>query len=319
MNNEQKLIDFIESHGGKPPQGETWTTVGLLFGVAPSDTERASKDSEYRMEAIRKKAQDIWRRRKIAKPQIKKKRLFYDIETSYNILQFKAWSLYSDLNPKPSNIVKERAIICVSYKWEGEDKVHTLKWDDGCDKQLVKKFIDILNESDEIIGHNIDRFDTRWLKTRALYHGIEHYPVYKSTDTKKLAKRQYNFNSNSLDYIAQYLGVGKKVEHRGMSMWDDIIERNDPVAMTEMIDYCEMDVLVTENVYNKLMYNSLPTMNYAVLDGKGKDACPECGSISASLLKTHVTASGTLKRLMQCNDCGRKYYMNNAVYVKNYV
>src|SRR5690606_2986501 len=55
--------------------------------------------------------------------------LIYDIETSYNIV--KSWRVGYKLNINPEDILHERAIICISYKWKGEDQVYNLKWDDN--------------------------------------------------------------------------------------------------------------------------------------------------------------------------------------------
>ena len=49
------------------------------------------------------------------------KRLFFDIETSPNIGLF--WTAGYKLNISPDSIIKERAIICICYKWAGDDKI----------------------------------------------------------------------------------------------------------------------------------------------------------------------------------------------------
>ena len=48
---------------------------------------------------------------------IKRKRLFFDIETSPNIGFF--WSSGYKINIPFENILKERAIICIAYKYQG--------------------------------------------------------------------------------------------------------------------------------------------------------------------------------------------------------
>jgi hypothetical protein len=53
------------------------------------------------------------------------KRLFYDIETSPNIGLF--WQSGYKLNIDHSNIIQERAIICICWKWEGQKEVHCKK------------------------------------------------------------------------------------------------------------------------------------------------------------------------------------------------
>ncbi len=80
-----------------------------------------------------------------------RKRLYFDIEVSPNIGMF--WEAGYKLNIGTENIVKERAIICICYKWEGEKKVHSLRWDKNqCDKTLLKDFIKVANDAHELVG-----------------------------------------------------------------------------------------------------------------------------------------------------------------------
>jgi DNA polymerase elongation subunit (family B) len=132
--------------------------------------------------------------------------LIYDIETSPNIGWF--WTAGYKQNIGTNQILKERAVICVSYKWEDEDEVYNLTWDKNQDdKFLIQQFVEVLNEADLIVAHNGDNFDLKWLKTRALYHRIPMLPNYKQFDTLKLAKSKLRLNSNRLDYISKFLGM----------------------------------------------------------------------------------------------------------------
>ncbi len=92
------------------------------------------------------------------------KRLFFDIETSPNIGMF--WSAGYKKDISPESIIKERAIICIAYKWAGDEKTHVLSWDENQDdKVMLEKFILIANSADELVGHNGDRFDLPWIRT----------------------------------------------------------------------------------------------------------------------------------------------------------
>jgi len=246
---------------------------------------------------------------------VKRKRLFFDIETSFNIGIF--WRSGYNLNIQPDDIIKERAIICVSWKWEGKEDVHTLTWNNKqCDKQLLKDFVKILDSADEIIAHNGDRFDIKWLRTRCLFHNIKMFPTYQSLDTLKFAKSYFMFNSNKLDYIAQFLGVGKKTEHEGLSLWKKIVFDKDPIAMAKMTEYCENDVVILEKVYRRLKNYTKHKTHYAVLAGGDKYECPECAGTHLYLNKTVTTAMGTFKRHMRCADktCRRSFTISNKTY-----
>lgn len=310
QSNQERLITDLILNG---KQGRTWGEIAYAHNIK----------SHGSPEQRRKAANDIWRKhlRSLEVPSeapkvYKPKRLFYDIETSYNLV--KSWRIGFNLNINMDDIIQERAIITIAYKWEGEEDVTVLSWDKGCDKKIIEDFVKVMADADELVGHNLDRYDTKFIMTRALKHNISVLPKYQSTDTLKLAKKHFMLNSNKLDYIAQYLGIGHKTKHRGMPMWDDIILRNDPKALEEMIEYNVQDVFLTEQVYHKLMEYSIPKVNHQVLTGEGKCGCPECGSKEATLVKTYATAAGTKSRLMNCNSCKINYTLSESKYKKQY-
>ncbi len=244
-----------------------------------------------------------------------RKRLFFDIETSPNIGVF--WRSGFNLTITPYDIIQERAIICVCWKWEGKDEVHSLHWDkNNSDKKLLKEFIKELEKADEAIAHNGDRFDIKWLRTRALFHGIDMNHTYDTIDTLKWAKSGFNFNSNKLDYIAQFLGVGKKLETGGLDLWKKVCLEKCPSSLNQMVEYCKQDVVILEKVFQKLNPYSKPKTNYAVLKGGDKYECPECGKLG-NYKSMRTTAHGTIKHRMQCSDrtnCRKQWTINNKTY-----
>ena len=244
--------------------------------------------------------------------QEKIKRLFFDIETSPMIVY--SWRTGWKLNIPTDNIIEDWKIICISYKWESEDKVHTLTWDENkCDRQMLIDFIKIMNEADECIAHNGDRFDVKKIRTRCIYHRIPMFPKYRTLDTLKKARSGFNFNSNRLDYIAKFLGVGAKLEHEGFNMWVKCMQ-GDEQALKDMVKYCEMDIIVLEDVFLTLQNYTLNNTHVGSHNGKLKASCPSCGSEDIALLKNSFTAKGTIKRVMECSPCGYTYETTNTAW-----
>jgi len=241
------------------------------------------------------------------------KRLFFDIETSFDIGWF--WRSGFNQTITTDQIIKERAVICVSYKWAGEDQVYNLKWDENqCDKKLLKEFSKVMQEADEVIAHNGDRFDVKWLRTRCLIHRVP-FPTYvKSLDTLRKVKSMFNFQSNKLDYIAEVLGFGNKLP-TGIDLWKDITFNKCEKAMKTMVEYCNHDVILLEDVYNAIENYIKPNTHVGVHQGKGKHTCPKCGSEDITYVKSTVTASGTVKRVMSCFKHG-DYVISNTAYKK---
>lgn len=242
----------------------------------------------------------------------KSKILLWDIETSYNLVS--TWNVGYKLNISHENIVKERAIICICYKFLGESKIYSLEWNLGDDKQLLIDFIKVLNSADLSIGHNSDRFDLKWLRTRCIYHGIQTFPEYITIDTLKLSKSHFRFNSNRLDYLGKFLLGEGKLDTGGFKLWQQVVEDNNPQAMKKMITYCKKDIILLEKVYNKLNLHTKSRTHLGVLQGKDECTCPNCSSEDIYLSKTRSTAQGVLRRQMQCKDCNKYFVISNTSY-----
>ena len=235
--------------------------------------------------------------------QTKRRRLYFDIETSPNIGLF--WQAGYKQKIDYSNIIKERAIICICYKWEDDKEVYEVHWDKKQDdKKLLIEFIKIANQADELVGHNGDNFDLKWIRTRCLFHGIEMFPNYTTIDTLKISRSKFRFNSNRLNYIAQYLGIGQKIKTE-FNLWKDIVLNKDAQAMDKMVKYCKKDVILLEKVHkhlNKHVYNKT---HYGVIFGSDRGSCPECGSDNLIIHKRKITATGLRKIQYQCKTCGK--------------
>lgn len=245
------------------------------------------------------------------------KRLFFDIETSPNIVY--SFRIGYNININHDSIIEERKIICICYKWQDEDKVHYLTWDKNqCDKQMLKDFIKVANEADEVIAHNGDRFDIKWLRSRCVFHRVPMLHHYKTLDTLKKAKSGFYFNSNRLDYIAKFLGVGGKIETGGFDLWVNCM-KNDEKALKQMVEYCQNDVVILEEVYLIMQSYIKHNTHHGVYALNSKADCVNCNSTNTTYFKTEITPSGTIKRMMLCNDCGSNYFISNRTFINERV
>jgi uncharacterized protein YprB with RNaseH-like and TPR domain len=235
----------------------------------------------------------------------KRRRLFFDIETSPNIGLF--WEAGYKKNITTDNIIRERAIICICYKWEDEKEVYALQWDaKQNDKRMLEQFVKVANTANELVGHNGDKFDLAWIRTRCLFHGIDMFPNYQTIDTLKVARSKFRFQSNRLNYIAEFLGLGGKIKTE-FNLWKDILLNKDKVAMEKMIKYCKKDVSLLEEVYKLLGSHIAPKTHYGVVFGEDRGSCPECGADSENLIKnmSRTTATGVVKIQYQCKVCNK--------------
>ena len=236
-------------------------------------------------------------------PKLKtqRKRLFFDIETSPNLGLFFEAGFKKNISYE--SIIKERAIICICYKWEDASEVHYLNWDSQqCDKKMLEKFVQVANLADEMVGHNGDNFDLKWIRTRCLLHKIPMLPNYVTIDTLKVSRQKFRFNSNKLDYIAQFLGMGKKIK-TDYSLWKNILLHKDKIAMDKMIKYCQKDVILLEKIFKQLAGHIEAKTHYGVIFGQDRVSCPECGSDDIYKSGVRTSASGLVKQIFICKTC----------------
>lgn len=239
------------------------------------------------------------------------KRLFFDIETSPNIVY--SWRIGRKIYIDHENIINERAIICICWKWEGQDEINAVRWKDGDDREMLIKFAEVFNSADEIVGQNSESFDIKWFRTRCLYHRIPVNPRIVSLDTLQIAIRKFNFNSNKLEYMGKFLGFGGKIK-TDFDLWKQVLNGNKK-ALAQMIDYCKRDVDLLEKVFNELFRYTEHRSHVAVELGRDKIDCPKCGSIKHHFNRTHTTKMGIVRVQMQCNECAAYYTVSNRTYL----
>lgn len=237
------------------------------------------------------------------------RRLFFDIEVSYCIGWF--WRPGSKVSIGAENIIKESAIICICYKWDGESKIHSLTWDNGDDKNMIEQFAPIINSADEVCAHNGDKFDVKWFRTRCLKHRVLMTPFIKSIDTLKESRLLFNHPSNKLDYLGKYHGIGSKVE-TPKGLWDKVILNNDQDALKKMVKYCKGDVKLLQDYYNLIKPYSKVKTNCAIKYGREVVSCPECLSSQTNIHSHKISASGMKSTIMKCKDCGKYFSVSTS-------
>ena len=256
---------------------------------------------------------------------MKRHRLFYDIETSFCKGHF--WRPGYNQRIGPEQITDYAKIISAHWKWEGEEEeVHHAHWglEKQCDKSLIKKLLKQFEKADEIVTHNGKKFDTPWVRTRALYHGIPMRPDYNEIDTYKLAKSYLNLPSFSLKEICKYYNLEAKKDAGGLDTWKDVVFKKCPKAFEHLLYYGDGDITSLEAVFNKLRPYVKPNTHYhsehiSILGLKavpGKFFCPECGRIGRHR-KQYRTMAGTIRHYMSCTDdkCGTSFKLSHKSFV----
>jgi len=229
--------------------------------------------------------------------------LLIDIETSPNLGY--CWGKYEQ---DIITFEREWNIISVSYKWLGEKetKVFALpdfelyKTDKTSDKEIVRKIWDILDQAHIVVGQNLDKFDIRKINSRFIVNGLTPPSPYKTVDTLKIAKKYFGFNSNKLNDLGTYLGVGNKVNTGGFQLWLDCAAGKAD-AWKKMKAYNKQDVVLLEKVYLKMRPWLATHPNIGVL--KPGFNCHTCGSDKVQR-RGYSFSKATKYQRFHCSSCG---------------
>lgn len=176
-------------------------------------------------------------------------------------------------------MVEASYVLCWSAKWEGEATIlyeRTTSMEQSS-RPMVQKIHRLMEEADHIVTHNGIKFDLPTLNKEFLLKGMSPPAPAHYTDTLQVARRRFRFTSNSLDYLAQRLGVGKKVKHEGFTLWVKCM-KGDKKAWADMEQYNRHDVTILEGVYHKLRPWIKTRANLAVRSEHNHTICPNCGS-----------------------------------------
>jgi len=230
--------------------------------------------------------------------------LVLDIETAPKIAY--VWRFFKE-NISAKQVKEHGHIMSFSAKWLGGDEIFYEENRKDNDRLIVEKMCHLLDEADMIIAHNGERFDMKQIRARAVVHGIKPPSPVKVIDTLLIAKREFAFPSNSLEYLTTVMGCKtKKGGHKkfpGFELWLECLRGNEE-AWSEMREYNIIDVLALEELYIKLRPYDTKHPNLAVYaENKEEPVCPKCGGIHVQWRGYAYTSVGKYHRY-QCNDCG---------------
>lgn len=233
--------------------------------------------------------------------------LIFDIETSLAVAG--VFTLYPhDISHQA--ILEERYIICASWKWLDEKKVHSVSVADkgriSDDANVVKKLHDVLSRADATITHNGIQFDHKILNTRIIKHRLSPLPDMIKIDTLQIAKRHFGFMRKRLDYLGKYLGLGEKIK-TDFGLWLKCL-RGDRKAIAEMVRYNKQDVRLLAKVYDQLapFADAKLNMNLVNYHPSAHEGCPSCGSKNIRPNGVRYNKVSAVRRY-QCNDCGHNF------------
>lgn len=225
--------------------------------------------------------------------------ILYDLEVSRSLVEGygNRWDF------KVIKFIRPQELMCYSYKELGEKNVHFVsRHDFKTYFEFVKSLQELLDSADITIAHNGGSFDDKMANRFFVTEGIAPPKPRKTIDTKREAKRWFRFESNSLDDLGQFLGLGRKETIGYADLEDDFMSDN-PSKQTikKMRKYNDQDVRLLERIYLKLRPYMASHPN--VGDISSTDGiCPKCGSGNLHKRGFNRKRSGITQRY-QCQDC----------------
>lgn len=264
---------------------------------------------------ISKSCVNNWYREYIeSSTEIKKPRvLLLDLESAPSVVV--AFNRFK-VNISQDHVLREGGwLLSYAYKWLGDKTVHgnALAPDEALeanDSGLCLELWELMEQADAVIYHNGLNFDLPLLKARMIVNGFPPIRKVKSIDTLQIMK-EFKLNSNKLGSLGSQLDLGSKLSHEGISLWVKCME-GDYESLKEMLEYNKQDIVLLEDLYNRVKMYSTRHPNLAVNLGD-KPRCNICCSDNVSKTGNTVSTNLSVFEEYVCNDCQSRFKSRQSI------
>ena len=196
-------------------------------------------------------------------------------------------------------------ILCGSYKWKGEKKVHTItrshpnKFTDTPedDKDICRRLAEVIAEADVVFTWNGRSFDFRFLQTRMLKHRLGYLAPVSHEDGLLTARASLKMN-RSLKNMGKFFKLAHQKDGVDIDVWMKA-GAGHPDALGSVIRHCETDIKMTEEAYNLL--GPLSKSHPRIVNDMTK--CRFCGSGNLQS-RGRIPALRHYRQRYHCHKCG---------------
>lgn len=203
----------------------------------------------------------------------------------------------------PDNVTAWPRSICAAAKWYGEKEVmFSSEWGDG-HEGFARQTWEWFNEADIIVGHNMQAFDARHIRGGWLEYGWSPPAPWKVVDTLKIARAEFNFESNTLDALCKRLGVNAKTDKYDAQIAHAAVG-GDAKAQKKLKAYNIGDIKASEGLYDRLRPYIKNHPHLSMLNGS-EWGCPNCGNENVSTNRQGEAFANVQRyAAYQCVKCG---------------
>lgn len=169
---------------------------------------------------------------------------------------------------RPVATQRTRVFRIDSHEYEPSDEFGFFERQE---KDLLNEIFEELDKYDMLVGHNVNRFDIPYLRSRAYQHGQNWWTHPLTYDTLEgfrrsgFLTRQNGFGkpSASMAMVADFLGLEQLKtaiypREWWLGIWGNKKKRIE--AMNEMVDHCQRDVRMNAQMFPILLTND-PKVN----------------------------------------------------------
>ncbi len=232
--------------------------------------------------------------------------LFFDVETAPMLAW--VWGLFKQ-NISIGQIHQDWHMLCYAAKWLGKDEIfYDALWEHDAyakdktnDEYIVATMWHLLDEADIVVAHNASRFDVAKVNAKFFEYGMKPPAPYKVVDTLKVARANFRFSSNKLDYISQLMNIGEKLK-TDFDLWLDVM-KGDKAQCKRMLEYNIKDVALLEELYLEMRPWITNHPNLGVYTDDTTTTCPSCNGSDIQYRGFAYTAAGKYQKFV-CNSCG---------------
>jgi len=229
------------------------------------------------------------------------KMLFVDLEVSRDIVEGygNTWEF------KVVKTIRHQELMSYAYKWQGQKKIHYVdRHQFDTYKEFVQSLWDKYDESDIVVAHNANRFDNKMANRFFIKEGLTPPSPYRSIDTLQIARSYFKFQSNSLNNLAEYLGLGSKEKITYADLEADFMS-DSPSMKTRraMKKYNIQDIVLLEAIYMKLRPYVKNHPNMAIMSQR-PNSCTTCGATTGIQSRGTTATNSAVVRIFTCTTCG---------------
>lgn len=229
--------------------------------------------------------------------------LILDIERMKGQALIEFWDLgdYKNRRIHADTVTQWPRTICAAWNWYGKPKVEfAAEWDHGREPML-KAIWDAYDRAQIVVGHNIDGFDTKKLKSEWRDMGLPAPSPFKSIDTLKIARREFGDESRTLDALCQRMGIQAKTDRYDVEVARAALA-GDKKAQRQIKAYNCGDIAATSGLYDAIRpwHSSHPHSVIGTADDRL--TCNACWGDRIEP-NGYKLANQILYRLYRCRDC----------------